>query len=228
MHCPRAHHYRQTYGSAAPSRSAVAGERYHSRTLGGELRRSAHGSAVLGPRRDRRAAGTRGAGGLPVAVISLLALTALLVGLAVLAAGAGLLAHRRRDRRLGSLVAIDAGAGDPTFGTVPYLGPPRHPASRARWDAGPDRAEAPGDAGARSLPVARRPGVGVLPARRGYDWPVAGVRCAALHGPGDSGPLERDRPDRAPRHRPRGPGEVRRTGDAEPGPMRAVLLGGGL
>jgi len=44
-YCPRAHYYRQTYGSAPPSRRSVAGERYHARTLGGELRRSAHGSA---------------------------------------------------------------------------------------------------------------------------------------------------------------------------------------
>jgi len=44
-----------------------------------------------------------------VAVTPLLALAVLGVGLIVLAAGAGLLAHRRRDRRFGSLVSIDDG-----------------------------------------------------------------------------------------------------------------------
>jgi CRISPR-associated exonuclease Cas4 len=44
-----------------------------------------------------------------VGIAPLLAVAVLLVGVVVLAAGATLLAHRRRDRRFGPLVTIDAG-----------------------------------------------------------------------------------------------------------------------
>ncbi len=44
-YCPRALHYRRTLGPSPPSRPAVAGERYHVRVLGAELRRASHGAA---------------------------------------------------------------------------------------------------------------------------------------------------------------------------------------
>lgn len=42
-YCPRAHYYRRRYGAPPPGRSLRAGQVYHARALGGELRRAMHG-----------------------------------------------------------------------------------------------------------------------------------------------------------------------------------------
>ncbi len=150
----------------------MSGERYHASVLGAELRRADARDRVLGDRRRGRSAGRRRVDRAPGRMTADLAAAIVVGGLAVLAVGAAQLARRRRDRRLGSLVAIDAGsAGDPSVRAVPDIRAAGHPSSCRRRHARPDRAEAPRGTGAGRVPLPRGPGVGVLPPRRGDDRP---------------------------------------------------------